>query len=156
AGRVPLDGVLPLSCTLDSAGPIAKTVADCALLDQVLAAEDKDVPTLAHLRGLRLAAPTTVFLNDLSPAVPYAFRAALARLAAAGATVVELPMAEFAQAAAGNPRGALTSAEAYSWHRQWMKDAADKYDPRVIVRIRPGETMTAANYIELMKLREQF
>jgi aspartyl-tRNA(Asn)/glutamyl-tRNA(Gln) amidotransferase subunit A len=52
--------------------------------------------------------------------------------------------------------GALTSAEAYSWHKQWMKDGADKYDPRVIVRIRPGETMTAANYIELMKLREQF
>ena len=38
ARRVPLDGVLPLSFTLDSAGPIAKTVADCALLDQVLAA----------------------------------------------------------------------------------------------------------------------
>ena len=64
-------------------------------------------------------------------------------------------MAEFAQAAAVNPRGALTSAEAYSWHRPWMKEGADKYDPRVIVRIRPGETMTAANYIELMKLREQ-
>jgi aspartyl-tRNA(Asn)/glutamyl-tRNA(Gln) amidotransferase subunit A len=41
ARRVPLDGVLPLSFTLDSAGPIAKSVADCALLDQVLAAEDK-------------------------------------------------------------------------------------------------------------------
>lgn len=45
----------------------------------------------------------------------------------------------------------LTSAEAFSWHRQWMKDRADKYDPRVIVRIRPGETMTAANYIELLQ-----
>ena len=55
-----------------------------------------------------------------------------------------------------NPRGALTSAEAYSWHRQWMKDGADKYDPRVIVRIRPGETITAANYIELLQLRERF
>jgi aspartyl-tRNA(Asn)/glutamyl-tRNA(Gln) amidotransferase subunit A len=156
ARRVPLDGVLPLSFTLDSAGPIAKTVADCALLDQVLAAEDKDVPPPANLRGLRLAVPGTVFQNDLSPAVADSFRAALTRLSAAGATVVELPMAEFAQAAAVNPRGALTSAEAYSWHRQWMKDGADKYDPRVIVRIRPGETMTAANYIELMKLREQF
>jgi aspartyl-tRNA(Asn)/glutamyl-tRNA(Gln) amidotransferase subunit A len=151
-----LDGVLPLSFTVDSAGPIAKSVADCALLDQVLAAEDKDFPTPAHLRGLRLAVPKTVFQNDLSPAVADSFRAALTRLSAAGATVVELPMAEFAQAAAVNPRGALTSAEAYSWHRQWMKDGADKYDPRVIVRIRPGETMTAANYIELMKLRAQF
>jgi hypothetical protein len=53
----------------------------------------------------------------------------------------------------GSGLSALTSAEVYSWHRQWMKDGADKYDPRVIVRIRPGETMTAANYIELMKLR---
>ena len=156
ARRVPLDGVLPLSFTLDSAGPIAKTVTDCALLDQVLAAEEKDVPTPANLRSLRLAVPSTVFQNDLSPAVADSFRAALTRLSAAGATVVELPMGEFAQAAAVNPRGALTSAEAYSWHRQWMKDGADKYDPRVIVRIRPGETMTAANYIELMKLREQF
>jgi aspartyl-tRNA(Asn)/glutamyl-tRNA(Gln) amidotransferase subunit A len=141
ARRVPLDGVLPLSFTLDSAGPIAKTVADCALLDQVLAAEDKDVSTPAYLRGLRLAVPSTVFQNDLSPAVADSFRAALTRLSTAGATVVELPMAEFAQAAAVNPRGALTGAEAYSWHRPWMKDGADKYDPRVIVRIRPGETM---------------
>jgi aspartyl-tRNA(Asn)/glutamyl-tRNA(Gln) amidotransferase subunit A len=155
AKRVPLDGVLPLSFTLDSAGPIAKTVADCALLDQVLAAEAEGV-TPAHLRGLRFAVPKTAFQNDLSPAVANAFTAALGRLSAADANVVELPMAEFAQAAAVNPRGALTSAEAYSWHREWMKDGADKYDPRVIVRIRPGETMTAANYIELMKLREQF
>jgi hypothetical protein len=46
ARRVPLDGVLPLSFTLDSAGPIAKTVADCALLDQVLAAEERTFPRL--------------------------------------------------------------------------------------------------------------
>jgi len=111
---------------------------------------------LANLRGLRLAVPSTVFQNDLSPAVVDSFRAALTRLSSAGATVVGLPMAEFAQAAAVKSRGALTSAEAYSWHRPWMKDGADKYDPRVIVRIRPGETMTAANYIELMKLRAQF
>jgi Asp-tRNA(Asn)/Glu-tRNA(Gln) amidotransferase A subunit family amidase len=81
---------------------------------------------------------------------PTPSRPALVRLSAAGATVV-LPMAEFTQAAAVNPRGALTSAEAYSWHRQWMKDGADKYDPRVLVRIRSGETMTAANYIETLR-----
>jgi Asp-tRNA(Asn)/Glu-tRNA(Gln) amidotransferase A subunit family amidase len=156
ARRVPLDGMLPLSFTLDSAGPIAKTVADCALLDQVLAAEANGVPAPAQLRGLRFAVPKTVFQNDLSPAVADAFTAALGRLSAAGATIVDLPMAEFAQAAVVNPRGALTSAEAYWWHRQWMKDGADKYDPRVIVRIRPGETITAASYIELIKLREQF
>ena len=156
ARRVPLEGVLPLSFTLDSAGPIAKTVADCALLDQILAAENKGIPAAASLRGLRFAVPKTVFQADLSPAVADAFTASLGRLSAAGAIIVELPMVEFAQAAAVNPRGALTSAEAYSWHRQWMKDGADKYDPRVIVRIRSGEMATAANYIELLQLRERF
>jgi len=156
AKRVPLDGVLPLAFTLDSAGPIAKTVADCALLDQVLAAEPGGDPERVNLRELRFAVPKTVFRDELSPAVANAFTASLSHLSAAGANVVELPMAEFAQAAAVNPRGALTSAEAYSWHRQWMKDRADKYDPRVIVRIRAGESITAANYIELLKLREQF
>ena len=156
ARRVPRDGVLPLSFTLDSVGPIAKCVADCALLDQVLAAETDGVPTAAHLRGLRFAVPKTVFQDDLSPAVANAFTAALRRLSAAGAIIIELPMTEFAQAAAVNPRGALTSAEAFSWHRQWMKEKAGQYDPRVIARIRPGEAITAADYIELLQLREHF
>jgi aspartyl-tRNA(Asn)/glutamyl-tRNA(Gln) amidotransferase subunit A len=89
--------------------------------------------------------------NELSPAVADAFTAALGRLSAAGATVVDLPMAEFAPAAAVNLRGfygGLVSAEAYWWHRQWLKDGADKYDPRVIVRIRAGETVTTASYID--------
>jgi aspartyl-tRNA(Asn)/glutamyl-tRNA(Gln) amidotransferase subunit A len=155
ARRVPLDGVLPLSFTLDSAGPIAKTVADCALLDQVLAAETDCLPAV-RLRGLRFAAPKTVFQEDLAPAVASAFATALSRLSVAGATIIELPMAEFAQAADVNPRGALVSAEAFSWHRQWMKDGADKYDPRVMARIRPGEKITAADYIELLQLRKRF
>ena len=155
ARRVPLDGVLPLSFTLDSAGPIAKTVTDCALLDQVLAAEVDGLPSPAQVRGLRFAVPKTVFQSELSPAVADDLTAALGRLSAAGAKIVDLPMVEFAQAAAVNP-SALVSAEAYWWHRQWMTDGADKYDPRVIVRIRAGETITAATYIDVMKLRKEF
>jgi aspartyl-tRNA(Asn)/glutamyl-tRNA(Gln) amidotransferase subunit A len=156
ARRVPRDGVLPLSFTLDSVGPIAKTVADCALLDQVLTGETGRATAAARLHGLRFAVPKTVFQDDLSPAVASAFTAALGRLSVAGATIIELPMAEFAQAAIANPRGVLTSTEAYSWHRRWMKDGADRYDPRVISRIRAGETITAANYIELLQSRERF
>jgi aspartyl-tRNA(Asn)/glutamyl-tRNA(Gln) amidotransferase subunit A len=156
ARRVPLDGVLPLSRSLDSAGPIAKSVADCALLDQVLTADKNGVPAPTHLRGLRFAVPKTVFLDDLSPAVASAFTGALARLSVAGASIIELPMAEFAQAAAVSPRGALVSAEAFSVHRQWMKHGADKYDPRVIARILPGEKITAAEYAELLQLRQRF
>ena len=60
ARRVPLDGVLPLSITLDSAGPIAKTVADCVLLDAVLANEADGSLASAQLRGLKFAVPKTV------------------------------------------------------------------------------------------------
>lgn len=156
ARRVPRDGVLPLSFSLDSVGPIAKTVADCALLDRVLTAETAPDLKPARLRNLRFAVPRAVFQDDLSPAVSKAFTSALGRLSAAGATIVELPMAEFAQAAVVNPRGILSSVEAFSWHRKWLAGRADKYDPRVLIRIRPGETITAADYIDLLLSRESF
>jgi aspartyl-tRNA(Asn)/glutamyl-tRNA(Gln) amidotransferase subunit A len=155
ARRVALDGVLPLSFSLDSAGPIAKTVADCIVLDQVLAAES-DAIAPADVGNLRFAVPKTIVQDDLSPAVANAFSAALGRLSAAGATLVEVPMTEFAEAAAVNPRGALVSAEAFWRHREWLKSGADQYDPRVSFRIRAGETITAANYIELLQLRNRF
>src|SRR5882762_10562680 len=75
------------------------TVRDCALLDQVLAAEVEAVSAPAQLRGLRFAVPKTVFQNDLSSAVADAFTAALGRLSSAGAAIVDLPVAEFAHAA---------------------------------------------------------
>lgn len=156
ARRVPLDGVLPLSRSLDSAGPIARTVADCALLDGVLSADSNGVTAMAHLAGLRFAVPRTVFLDDLSPAVADAFAVALGRLSVAGATIIELPMTEFAQAAEVSPRGALASAEAFMLHQQWMKDGADKYDPRVIQRIRLGEAISAERYAEILRMRNAF
>jgi len=156
ARRVPLDGVLPLSLTLDSAGPIARCVADCALLDQVLSsAPQGELPTLA-LRGTRLAVPQAVVLDDLSPAVASAFSAACTKLSAAGAVIVELPLREFARAAQVNPRGAISSIEAYWWHRAWIRKAADQYDPRVVARIRPGEAVSAADYLELLQQRRHF
>jgi len=156
ARRVPRDGVLPLSISADSVGPIAHTVTDCALLDQVLAAEDAGIPVAAALRGLRLAVPQTVVQDELSESVASAFAAALARLSAAGATVVDVPMAEFALAATVNPRGAISAAEAYWWHRNWIADGADQYDPRVLARIRPGASIMAADYIEMLQQRQRF
>jgi len=155
ARRVPLDGALPLSPTHDSIGPIAETVADCVLLDRVLAAETHAVEPV-DVRGRRFAVPKTLVQEALSPAVATAFSAALARLSSAGATLIDVPMAEFAQAAAVSPRGALISAEAFRWHREWIKKGADQYDPRVLTRIRPGETVTAADYLELLERRKRF
>jgi aspartyl-tRNA(Asn)/glutamyl-tRNA(Gln) amidotransferase subunit A len=155
AHRVPLEGALPLSYTLDSAGPIARSVADCVTLDRVLSG-DAGAPAPVRLRGLRLAVPTTVFHDELAPDVARAFAAALARLSAAGAVVAEVPMREIADAAAVSPRGALASAEAFAVHRRWLTDGAAEYDPRVLSRIRPGEALSAADYIDLLQLRRRF
>ncbi len=156
ARRVSREGVLPLSFTLDSIGPIAKTVADCALLDEILSDETSGVLKPMSISSLRFAVPKSVFQDDLSPDVAKAFESALSWLRAAGATLVELPMPELKQALELNPRGALTSVEAYSWHKQWLKERADKYDPRVLVRIRQGETVLATTYIELLQARDRF
>ena len=154
--RIPLDGVLPLSTSFDSAGPIAWTVEDCALLDAVMAGELPRPIRVPPLRGLRFAVPKTFFQDDLSPAVASAFAAALSKLSAAGATVTELPMAEFAKAPTINPRGMITAAEAFTWHREFIKTGAAKYDPRVLARIKTGETITAPDYLQLQALRRQF
>lgn len=156
ARRVPTEGVLPLSFSADSVGPIARSVADCALLDQLLAAEEIGIPAAADLRGLRLAVPHTVVQDELSEAVANGFARAVARLSAAGAQVIDVPMPEFALAATVNPRGGISSAEAYWWHRNWIRDHADQYDPRVLARIRPGESITAADYIEMLQQRQRF
>src|SRR5579862_7749023 len=63
--RVPLEGGVPLSFTLDSFGPLARTVACCAVLDAVLAGEPVVAPQPRLIKGMRLAVPTTVVLDDL-------------------------------------------------------------------------------------------
>ena len=156
ARRIPRDGVFPLSTSLDSVGPIAKSVADCAWLDMVMAGEHDAIPSRDNVAGLRFAVPTTVVQDDLSPAVANALLLALTSLSAAGAKIIEVPMKEFARAAEVNPRGAIASYEAYSFHRQWIDKAADKYDPRVLARILPGESITTAEYKKLLQSREQF
>src|SRR5712672_4372866 len=78
AHRVPTQGAFPLSTSLDSVGPLAATVACCAVLDAVLAGEPAaDLPAFP-VNGLRLAVPQTMVLDNLEPAVARAFEAALA------------------------------------------------------------------------------
>src|ERR1700760_2462158 len=85
--RVPLDGAVPLSFTLDSIGPLARTVACCAALDAVLANEPITPLQPRPIRGMRLAVPTTVALDDLDDAVAKTFERALDKLAREGALI---------------------------------------------------------------------
>jgi aspartyl-tRNA(Asn)/glutamyl-tRNA(Gln) amidotransferase subunit A len=153
ARRIPTDGVLPLSFTLDSVGPLAPTVACCAAIDAVMAGEEPDDLTPYRVDGLRLAAPQTVVLDGLDQAVATAHADAVSRLAKAGTKIVDLPLAEFNNIATLNRYGGFAASEAYAWHRRLIETRGRMYDPRVLVRMMRGKDQDAAHYIELIRAR---
>lgn len=155
ARRVPIAGVLPLAPSLDSVGPLARSVACCALLDAVIAGEADPQP-LPHrgVAGLRLGLPRGTFLTeDMEPAVAAAFERALARLSAAGAHVELFDLPELAEIPQVNATGGFAASEAWEWHRDLIARAGDRYDQRILARIRRGERMSAADYIALVNAR---
>ncbi len=153
AARVPMNGVLPLSPSLDSIGAIAPSVACCAALDAIMAADERPLPRPADLGRLRFAVPTTVALEGMDKDVARAFEAALARLSTAGARIDEIAVPEFAELAAINAKGGFTAAESWAWHRDLIERAGDRYDPRVVSRIRRGKDISAADYLDLLAAR---
>jgi aspartyl-tRNA(Asn)/glutamyl-tRNA(Gln) amidotransferase subunit A len=151
--RVPLDGGVPLSFTLDSFGPLANSVQCCATLDAVLA--DEPLPTLRArpIKGMRLAVPMTVALDDLDEAVQKTFERALDRLSRAGAVIEHIEVPEFLDIGVINGKGGFSAPESYAWHRYLIASKGDQYDPRVSARIMRGEGVSAADYIDLLGAR---
>lgn len=155
ARLVPLDGTLPLAPSLDTACALTRSVRDAVLAHEILSAHTV-VTGHRALRGSRLAVPTTVLLNDLDATVATAFQRALERLRAAGAEIVEITLPETAELATINAAGGLTAAESYAWHRQLLAAHADLYDPRVRSRMEKGALMSAADYLDLLRLRQDW
>jgi aspartyl-tRNA(Asn)/glutamyl-tRNA(Gln) amidotransferase subunit A len=151
--RIPLDGAVPLSFTLDSYGPLARTVACCAALDAVLADEDRSALQPRPIRGMRLAVPTTVVLDELEDAVAQTFERALSALSGAGALIERIAVPEFLDAGIMNAKGGFSAAESYAWHRHLIASKGDLYDPRVATRILRGEGFSAADYVDLLGAR---
>ena len=155
ATRVPKDGVMPLSQTLDSVGPLAPTVQCCATIDAVLAGDmPGELPALP-LDGLRLGVPQTLVLDNLDRDVSRAFAAAMAALSDSGVRITEIPLRELSELAQVNAKGGFACAEAYAVHRPLLKVKRSEYDPFVLARIERGKEQDAADYIELMWAREE-
>jgi aspartyl-tRNA(Asn)/glutamyl-tRNA(Gln) amidotransferase subunit A len=151
--RVPLEGGVPLSFTLDSFGPLANSVQCCATLDAALA--DELTPTLQPrpIKGMRLAVPVTVALDELDDAVAQTFQRSLATLSRAGALIEHIEVPEFLDIGVMNTKGGFAAAESYAWHRYLLTSKGDVYDPRVSLRIQRGEAISAADYIDLLNAR---
>ena len=155
ARRMPVTGVLPLAPSLDSVGPLAPSVACCAVIDAILAGDVPTLPAPASLTGQRLAVPSNVVLDGMDSVVANAFERSLATLSHAGAR-------RHACSPAGVRRSRVS--ECQGWLRRFRglcvaPRVADQkgtgYDPRIRTRIERGERMTAVDYLELVAARER-
>ncbi|QWQ11493.1 amidase [Ralstonia solanacearum] len=152
ARRVPMAGGVPLSTSLDSGGPLANSVDCCAIVDAVLSGQALDTDAVP-LAGLRLGLTRDYVAADLDDTVATAFARAVARLERAGAHIVRFEFPELLQLPEINGGGGLPAAEAWAWHRPHLARAEAQYDRRVAARIRRGEQMSAAAYLDVMAAR---
>ena len=151
--RIPLDGGVPLSFSLDSYGPLARSVSCCAILDAVLADEPTTALRKRPIKGVRLSVPTTIVLDELDDAVAQTFERVLKTLSKLGAEIEHIEVPEFLDTVTMNSKGGFAAAESYAWHRYLLTSKGDVYDPRVSVRILRGEAISAADYIDLIQAR---
>ena len=152
--RIPRDGGVPLSFTLDSFGPLARTVECCAVLDAVLADEPVWPLQPRTVKGMRLAVATTVALDGLDDHVARSFERTLEKLSRQGALIERIEVPEFLDVGVMNSKGGFAAAESYAWHRYLIENHGDIYDPRVSSRISRGEAITAADYIDILQARK--
>jgi aspartyl-tRNA(Asn)/glutamyl-tRNA(Gln) amidotransferase subunit A len=152
--RVTREGAFPLSFTLDTLGPLCRSVADAAAADSVLAATAHETLPQRTVRGLRLGIPRGLLFSQADGEVLTAVEQALERLAKAGANVSNETLDDLL----GEPfrlqeRGTLVAAEAAWIHRRWVDSQPDIYDPIVLGRIRRGQTLDAASYVGIQQAR---
>ena len=153
--RVPTEGAFPLSNTLDSVGPIARSVADCAKADAIMAGEEfAPLETLA-LAGIRFGLPDGLLLEQLDDIVAPAFKAAVARLDAGGVRISheELPFLD--DWVAVNERGGVIAPEACAVHRDRLRRRGTDIDPNVRIRIERGCAVSDANLTETLRQRHR-
>lgn len=149
ASRVPREGATPLSTTLDSVGPLARSVACCAALDAIMRGVEPSALTDLALSEIRLVLPTTLVLDGMEPIVARIFERAVERLMRAGVTIVRKPVDGLQEIPQVNSRGGLAAAEGYAWHRRMLEQHADRYDPRVATRLMKGRELSAADVLQV-------
>ena len=163
-GRVSNHGIIPLAWSMDTAGPMTRTVEDCAIMFNAIAGHDHRDPASAQqptddytsdlhldLKGLRVGVVPGYFFSHLQPAVHDAVRAALTQLERLGAVVVDVPIANIE----GNISAQLTveSVEPSTYHQKWLRERPDDYGEDVRALLETGELLLATHYVQAQRYR---
>ena len=156
--RVPTEGAFPLSETLDSVGPIGRSVADCAkadwvMADAVMAGEEFAPLEPLALAGLRFGVAEGLPLDRLDGTVAAAFAAAISCLDSAAVDITHETLPLLDDMAELNAKGGVLSPEACVIHSDRLRRRGADIDPNVRVRIERGCTVTEADYAEMMRER---
>jgi aspartyl-tRNA(Asn)/glutamyl-tRNA(Gln) amidotransferase subunit A len=151
--RIPTQGAFPLSYSIDSIGPIARSVEACARADSVMANETYVPLEPVPLAGLRIGVAEDYPLANLDETVDLKFSDAVARLNKAGAHISEEKLALLDEMAQVNSKGGVQPAEAFAIHRDLLSRRADAMDPNVSVRLERARNISAADYIDMVRER---
>jgi aspartyl-tRNA(Asn)/glutamyl-tRNA(Gln) amidotransferase subunit A len=162
-GRVSADRVIPLSTTLDFVGPMARSVADAALLLDVIAAHGKAARTFrpvrktaSRKRATRLGIPKDFFLDVMSPEVRKAFERSIEILKKNGAKFKQVPVPLLQETEDAGNQIAWAEAALYHQDAGWYPQRAAEYGEDVRVRLEMGTKVSAVTYLRAMELREKF
>ena len=163
-GRVSRAGAMPLSQSLDTVGPLAQTVEDCALLLTVMAGADPEDPTASTLpvpdylaatkgsiKGLKIGLPTAFYVDDLDAEVARVLDETIAVLKKQGAEIVQVELPDQRQLTAACQL--VLAAEAAAFHKRWMIERPQDYGPQVLMRLQNGLAIPAVSYLEAMRWR---
>lgn len=150
-GRWPVDGIFPLSPSLDTAGILTRTVADScaafAALDPLLSRRGGPIPE-RDLAGLRIGVSEAFFWEECSPGIAEGVREALDALAAKGAILCAFDLPETAEATEYFRLGGLAAAEGYAFLKNDLPQVLDSLEPNIVQRMSEAGSLPAHAYIQ--------
>jgi aspartyl-tRNA(Asn)/glutamyl-tRNA(Gln) amidotransferase subunit A len=163
-GRVSRAGAMPLSWSLDTVGPLAQTVEDCALLTHLMAGADPEDPTASTspvpdymaatkqpIKGLKIGVPSAFYVDDLDAEVARVLDDTLATLKKEGAEIVKVDLPDQRQLTAACQF--VLATEAAALHKRWMIERPQDYGAQVLMRLQNGLAIPAVSYLEAMRWR---
>jgi aspartyl-tRNA(Asn)/glutamyl-tRNA(Gln) amidotransferase subunit A len=163
-GRISRAGAMPLSQSLDTVGPLARSAEDCALLLALMAGADPEDPTAVtgpvpdyyaaarqSMKGLTIGVPTAFYVDDLDAEVARILDETIAVLKREGAHIVQVELPDQRQLTAACQL--VLAVEAAAFHKRWMIERPQDYGPQVLMRLQNGLAIPGVSYLEVMRWR---
>jgi aspartyl-tRNA(Asn)/glutamyl-tRNA(Gln) amidotransferase subunit A len=163
-GRVSRAGAMPLSYSMDTIGPLARSAADCALVLGALAGPDPADPTAAGeavpdyvarlaapVKGMRVGVPMSYFTEDMDASVGAALTESIKAIESLGCEIVPVALPDMTSIDMAGTH--IIAAEAAAIHGNWLRTRPQDYSPQVRARLERGLALPAARYIDALRMR---